>query len=177
MDKGLQLWILWVLATAIGMSTAHLGTAIGPFADIVQTGFASLACGGIATGILQWLVLREWLAGANWWVAANVLAVAIVGLFIVAGTQLINVDVGWVGGVLLFGAVAGTLQWFVLRPHCGQGKTWIAVNAIGWGASVPAMGFVGSLVGDPFGGWLSIGVLYGAITGFLLSRMLRTVSD
>ena len=66
---GWRVWLWWVLATAVGWSVGgYLGSAAGwgLSRGIAVVGYgAGAAAGGIAAGVLQWLVLRQQVARAG----------------------------------------------------------------------------------------------------------------
>ena len=155
---GWGLWILWMLASTVAWAVgAPVGVAAGA-GNIIVAGYVGIAVGGVVVGALQWLLLRHWIHRAIWWVAANIAAVAVVGI-LVFGLGLINVDVGWVIGVAVFGTVVGVLQWLVLRHEVGRAGWWVLASTVGWVVGGPLGGFVG---------WAALGAAYGAITGAAL---------
>jgi hypothetical protein len=103
-----------VLAYAVGMST---GTALGdsidlagvPGAILIVAGVLYVAGLGALLGVTQWWVLRRYVAGAGWWVAANAGA-WILGLAVgLAGPSLVA-DWAATGVVIAMGAGTGILM-------------------------------------------------------------------
>jgi len=63
----------WVLVTALGFGVGKfLGEAVAGGMPLLVGSLLTGAIIGVAVGDAQWLVLRGKLAGARWWVAANV---------------------------------------------------------------------------------------------------------
>jgi hypothetical protein len=105
--------IIGVLVFGLGLINRDVGWVLG------------VTVGWILLGALQWLVLREQVAGAGWWVLANTLglivAVPVVG-FVTWATGA-PAD-GLIGGVLrwlafgaAYGVVTGTALWRLLRER------------------------------------------------------------
>ena len=166
---GWGFWLLWVLASTVGSTMGGLVIAVGSYRDMIVAGYVGVVVGGIMVGMLQWLVLRRQVAGAGWWVPASLGAAVVVGV-VVFGVGTVNVDVGWVVGVILFGPVVGGLQWLVLRRHVARAGRWVLASTVGWvvggflSGAVPVGGFLG---------WTVLGAVYGAITGSALVGLLR----
>ena len=113
-------------------------------------------------GALHWLILRRYLTDAFRWVWANIAAAA-VGFLLVWIVSLFDPLLGQVVGVGLYGTVAGTLQWLILRRQIPRAGWWVLVSSVGWIVAIP----IGDITGPP--GW----ALYGAITGVALVWLLR----
>ncbi|GAB4531541.1 MAG: hypothetical protein Kow0063_10930 [Anaerolineae bacterium] len=112
---------------------------------------------GLVTGILQWVVLRQYLPQAGWWVLASAAGWA-------GGWALIGVA-PLQPGILaepLLGAAVGTLQWLVLRRQLRQAGWWIVISALSW--TVALTGLTGELL---------VGAVVGAVTGIALELLLR----
>ena len=114
---GWRVWLWWVLATAVGWSVGgYLGSAAGwgLSRGIAVVGYgAGAAAGGIAAGVLQWLVLRQQVARAGWWVLASTVAGAVIGVVGVVVGAAVGFGVRWVdGGPETTGpTAAGTGSW------------------------------------------------------------------
>jgi len=102
--------IVGVLAFGLGLINRDVGWVLG------------VAVGWIVLGVLQWLVLREQVAGAGWWVLANTLglivAVPVVGLVTLASGAPVDGAIGgllrWLAFGAAYGVVTGTaLVWLV----------------------------------------------------------------
>ena len=146
-----------------------------------------MTVGATGAGVLQWLVLRQRIARAGWWVPATVLSSAVVGGVIVAvgssGGRDWNVtwsaDPGRVvvglAGMSLFGTVLGALQWLVLRRRVARAGWWVLAGGVSWITGAPLgavlggglsgiLGWAGSGASDWALTWAGVGAVYGAIT-------------
>jgi len=130
MRKYVTLTGWWVLATAFGYFLAGIATEQWVFRQIpywelgIQPAVAFLGVGSIAGGTMQWLILREHVARAGWWVVAS-----IVGLVVGIGiTVPVAIKFGQIGGIeflivfgILFGVSVGALPGaalvWLLRQH------------------------------------------------------------
>ncbi len=171
------LWFSWVVASALGWSLGgSLGVAAASQPNIIISGYVGIAAGGILAGVLQWLVLRRFLARAGSWVTATIGGVAIVGI-VVFGLGAVDADLGWVTGVGLFGTIVGILHWRILRHLCGRSIWWVAASTVGWIMGGIGGGIAGLVLawegGSTLWGWAMLGVVYGAFTGVTLVWLLR----
>jgi hypothetical protein len=91
--------VIGVLVFGLGLINRDVGWVLG------------VAVGWIALGVLQWLVLREQVAGAGWWVLASTLglivAVPVVGF------------VSWATGAPVDSAVGGLVRWLAFGAAYG----------------------------------------------------------
>ena len=155
---GWRVWLWWVLATAVGWSVGgYLGSAAGwgLSRGIAVVGYgAGAAAGGIAAGVLQWLVLRQQVARAGWWVLASTVAGAVIGVVGVVVGAAVGFGVRWVDGgpettgansggdwvlgvgLVLYGTVLGVLQWLVLRQQVARAGWWVLASTVGWPVSI-----------------------------------------
>ncbi len=168
---GWRLWFLWLMAGAIGWGWSMDPSSFGeprpveilaslPAVNVPQ--YLSVAAGSILVGVLHWLVLRRYLAGAFRWALAGIGAAA-AGALLVLGLGWVEADLGWIAGVGLYGTLAGVLQWLVLRREVARAGWWVLGSTVGWVVAIPW----GDMMGPP--GW----ALYGAITGTVLVWLLR----
>lgn len=142
-----SLWVSWILVTTLGWAT---GWAL--------SGYLTEFVIGLAVGGTQWVVLRNRIEGAKWWILASALGwVAGRGLVAVAFTPE---DLVLVGGAL--GAFLGMGQWLVLRRQAARSWWWIILSGLS-----SAVGMTGFL-GEPL-----VGSIVGAATGLALEPMLR----
>jgi hypothetical protein len=178
---GWSFWLQWVVATSLGWAVGGvlLSACIGGLGDELGNVVGDAAL-GLAVGIGQWLVLRQWLDEAGWWILAS------------AGGFLLAVSVGEVlqgalgenvGGLLLtvgLGLVPGILQWLFLRRQVARAGWWILASTVlvfaaffagvgigfSTGLKVSALGF-GAVVG------IVVGVVLGSTSGLVLVWLLR----
>jgi len=168
---GWRVWFLWLMAGAFGWGQ---GVYWGWFSGgepktlqstptVILAGYLGVAVGGILMGVLQWLVLRRHITRSGRWVLASLGAAAVVGV-VVFGVGTVDADLGWVGGVSVFGTVVGVLQWAVLRRQVPRAGWWVLASTAGWVVGMP----LGDINGPP-----GLGAVYGAITGTALVLLLR----
>jgi hypothetical protein len=177
---------MWVIASAAGMFIGVFGGFFSAVLTdgILQSAFVLIAFEiGLAVGFMQWLVLRQRLTGAAWWIMTNVVgsycliycqrAIAIWGVDRSLG-ETGELLVG-TGLVALCGAVTGTLQWLVLRRKVAQAGWWILATTVSWGLCRLFMET------DPWGSGIMAAMLshvtavalLGALTGGVLVWLLR----
>jgi hypothetical protein len=94
-------WWVWAstVGWAVGWAAIVAGTIVSPEAGIIASLLAGLVL-GIVVGIAQWLVLRQWVHQAGWWVLASL-----------AGW---TIGLGGLLGVTVVGAVVGAVTGFAL---------------------------------------------------------------
>lgn len=132
----------WVLATAAGYTLATVAAALIfslPYSDSAVAGMVAFAIvAGVAGGVLQWLVLRQKVAHAGWWLLASIL-----GLFVGMGIGgPMAMTLGQSGRVLeptivfgiLFGVGVGAipgaaLVWFLRHPKSRPGAEVVSQSA------------------------------------------------
>ena len=178
-DWGLWLW--WVVAGVVGWGVGWgLAWSEVEFwsVDIAAAEYGGVVVGVTVAGVLQWLVLRQRMVRAAWWIVASLVSGVVAGgvIYWVGGDAgstaevATDLDVGWVVEAGLYGAVLGVLQWLVLRGQVALSGLWVLASTVGW------------IVGDPvcsslmdFGAlsWVGFGAVYGAITGIVLVWLLR----
>ena len=181
-DWGLWLW--WVVAGVVGWGVGWgLGWSEVEFlsVDVAAAEYGGVVVGVTVAGVLQWLVLRQRMARAAWWIVASLVSGIVAGgvIYGVVGDAGFSaevardLDVGWVVEAGLYGVVLGMLQWLVLRGQVALSGLWVLASTVGW------------IVGDPvcsslmdFGAlsWVVFGAVYGAITGLVLVWLLRQPS-
>ncbi len=176
--------IVWVLISTMGMFLgfcvgfvlAHVpGDLIaGALGDCLAYGVL-VVVSGFGVSVLQWLILREYVSRAGWWVLAGTAGLAVAwgcgcGVAVMALGYSENLEsfaarLGWTVVAALGGAVAGILQWLVLRGQVSRAGWWVLASTVGWGLSNAVAGeFSRPLVG---------GAVLGAVTGGALVWLLR----
>jgi hypothetical protein len=107
----------WVLASALGFlaSIVVFEALHVPLSDVVLT-----ILGGVAIGLVQWLVLRRQFSGAIWWVPATTLGFTIAQL-----SNALPYLVGTLAWAGVLGAITGgVLIWLLRRsPQQAPGVT------------------------------------------------------
>lgn len=145
------------------------------------------AIGGSAIGLAQWLVLRQRLKLARWWILVSLVSWGLIGSsslgaigWVAPRTLLLKlrVTVGILDGTLV-GTLIGIGQWFVIRQQVKSASVWILANAIGWGIGLALGWTVGGLLRLATHTFLSelIGlavawIIVAAITGVTLVLLL-----
>jgi hypothetical protein len=177
-------WPLWVGASAVGNGLGAIAPhwlqqtfRDVPSVPIMITGELIMLT---LPAILQWLVLRHWLPRAGWWIPAGAV-----------GKFLSFFPIGWainrfppspyaspfaaVAALLLAGAVAGAMEWLVLRRWVRQAGWWVLARSIGTFGAIYVFSFV-TRGGEfrIFLGGLSSGALSSAISGLALMWLLRS---
>lgn len=187
---GWRFWLAWVLATIMGFVLGALLGVYVAYGLFDRDGFDAAL--GITTGIvigatagcLQWVVLREQVAGAGWWVLASTLGFAIAfGTLGAIGIGVANENYVMAGLLFaaVFGVAGGVLQWLVLRrAGIARAGLWVPANI--FGSLVAAIGFpISAVIGysgnyalsaTVFGLFLGagLGAIPGAVLVWLLSQ-------
>lgn len=169
----------WILANVVGWSLGlYLGSVcVSALGSVVGVILGS-ALAGVIVGAAQWRTLR---GQARWrgrqWVAASAMGSAL-GVFPAALTGIVllarwGVGVLIVGGV--YGGMFGLAQVAVLREYVPESGWWVAANIAG-----AALCGLCSLGINPLA--LPIfctpgPLLFGAITGWVMARLLRTAPN
>ncbi|NJO50610.1 MAG: hypothetical protein HC840_15490 [Leptolyngbyaceae cyanobacterium RM2_2_4] len=185
-----RLWLWWTLATTIA------GAIVGA---LEESGFQLVATifSGLLIGPAQWLVLRQYMPKAFWWIVVSTLGwtlgLTLVSSYITLFDPLIQflVTLGiWRG----FGrnlviqpivlAIFGAAQFPILRRFVRKAHWWILVSALGGalkGASSSTVAYIlPGLLPAPFStalsygaGWLGYGIVTGICLQWLLSHHPR----
>ncbi len=188
----------WVVGFVVGLNVASsseplLGT--GPLQSVLAYSiFGGFV--GLAVGVMQWRVLRRRISQSGAWVAASAAGPGIAGgagyglAVLILGYSEDLEDLvspaavlGWTLVTACGGAIAGLLQWRVLRSQIRTAGSWVAASTIGWGLSTAAMGTVVvasfRIAGDANPGllWLlgaivAAGIVLGVTTGAAIVRRL-----
>ncbi len=126
---------------------------------------------GLLTGLLQYGLLRRYLARMSWWVAMT-LGGWLVGVFL----DLLPGWLGWTSplftaglAMIVLGLSIGVGQWLLLRRRFPRAGWWIGANVVGWGSL--ALIFQGPSIG-PFE-LFSLGLLPACATAAVLALLLQ----
>lgn len=195
---GWGFWLQWVVATTLAFSVnatviGVIGRVLGDTGSLssgIALGCVMLVALAFLPGSLQWVILRQWVPRAGWWVL-----VSGVGSFLgyLATFLGMSLAIGVAGGedgsaYVMFpgfgvafafaGALAGTIQWIVLRRWVPRAGQWVLISSVSWAAAGLAYLLLtrGNDVGIPLGGAVS-GVLSGGITGLVIVWLLRARPD
>ena len=200
---GWGFWLQWAVASTLAFSLN--ASAIGVMAMVlgdtasVSIGFAlygaTMAVVAFLPGFLQWVILRQWVPRAGWWVLVSgvgsflgFLATALgMSLAIgVAGGEAGSAYVMFPGFGVAFayaGALVGTIQWIVLRKWVPRAGWWVLISSVSWAVAGLAYLLLTSLLltrcsypAIPFGGAVS-GALSGGINGLGIVWLLRARFD
>lgn len=184
---GWGFWLLWVVASTVGMFVgliltfflysvyyAGLGFESSFAYDMLATGFGI----GIGVGISQWLVLRRRVSHVGWWVLANTAAGFAIMLAGFAGysepLKSFSEFLSFTGVIVLGGAVTGIFQWLILRRKVSKAGWWVLASTLGWGLGVTvARAFPWGIDNYGIGPLAVTAAVLGAITGGVLVWLLR----
>jgi hypothetical protein len=186
---GWGFWLAWVLATIVGFVIGALlgmSVAYGLFDRDVFDATIGITAGivmGATAGCLQWVVLRDKVAQAGWWVLASTLGFALtLGTLGAMGIGDTNENYIMAGILFaaVFGVAGGVLQWLVLR-QVGIPRAGLWVPASIFGSLVAAIGFPISAALGAAGNYglsaivfgLLLGAGLGAVPGAVLVWLLR----
>jgi hypothetical protein len=182
-----RLWLWWTLATTIA------GAIVGALEASGFQFIATIFFTGLLIGAAQWLVLRQYMPKAFWWIVVSALGwtfgIALVSFYIALFDPLIQFlrtlgawPVFWSNLVTqpIVLAIFGAAQFPILRRFVRKAHWWILVSALGGaldGASGSTVAYIlPGLLPAPFStalaygsGWLG----YGIVTGICLQWLLR----
>ena len=184
---GLQWFLVSVAGWAIGslMGLAVESLVYGGIAPVMGDGFGTLlgehlgwaTLGGVV-GLAQWLVLWQWVSGADRWTAMTVVGV-VVGHAVSTSLTWDTDSLGRrtasaaVEGVV-FGGLVGLMQWLVLQERMHRAGWWVTASALGLAVGWVAMKALGQGNGEE-AAWVqrvaslsTVGALSGAITGLTM---------
>jgi hypothetical protein len=181
-----RLWLWWTLATTIaGAITGALEASGFQF-------IATIFFTGMLIGAAQWLVLRQYIPKAFWWIVVSTLGWTF-GLVLVAPNETFDPLIQFLSTLGLWYvfwmnlvkhsivlAIFGAAQFPILRRFVRKAHWWILVSALGGaldGASGSTVAYIlPGLLPVPFttalsygAGWLG----YGIVTGICLQWLLR----
>lgn len=183
-----RLWLWWILATTI--AGAIVGALEASGFQLVATIFFT----GLLIGTAQWLVLRQYIPKAFWWIVVSTLGwtfgLVLVSSYITLFDPLIQFlrtlgawEVFWMNLVKqpIVLAIFGAAQFPILRRFVRKAHWWILVSALGGaldGASGSTVAYIlqPGLPPAPFSTALSYGagwLGYGIVAGICLQWLLR----
>jgi hypothetical protein len=182
-----RLWLWWALATTVA------GAIIGALEASGFQFIATIFFTGLFIGAAQWLVLRQYIPKAFWWIVVSTLGWTF-GLLLVSPNEILNPliqflatlgawYVFWMNLVIqpIVLAIFGAAQFSILRRFFRKAHWWILVSALGGalqGASSSTVAYIlqPALLPAPLPAALSYGLGwlgYGIVTGICLQWLLR----
>jgi hypothetical protein len=162
-----QLIIFWALTNAFGLAVGFfLGIGIGSGSPN-ETIIAGSIISAILIGWIEMLLLMLQRVQVKWWWVVN----TTVAFFTWGAAFSIFHAVNLVAGVAL-GLVLGMFQYINLRNRVEHASYWLVVNIIGWGAALAVFPLLASVI-DVMLVWAICGLIGGAITGFVMSRLVQ----
>ena len=122
--------LLWVPTYVLGGVTMGIaGESIFAAQGGVAFGWVAGACGGLVSGVMQWLIIRRVSQQAWWWIPGHMIAMAaamgISWLCISPLLQIFGSVIGLMGTWAICGAISGviysaitgsTLRWLLYQP-------------------------------------------------------------
>ena len=185
-----RLWLWWTLATTIA------GAIVGALEASGFQFIATIFFTGLLIGAAQWLVLRQYIPKAFWWIVVSTLGWTF-GLVLVAPNETFDPLIQFLSTLGLWYvfwmnlvkqsivlAIFGAAQFPILRRFVRKAHRWILVSALG-GALDGAIGstvayILPGLLPAPFttalyygAGWLTYGIVTGICLHWLLRHQLR----
>ena len=183
-----HLWLWWTLATAIA------GAIVGALEELGFQFIATIVFTGLLIGAAQWLVLRQYIPQAFWWIVVSTLGWTLGLVLLRYYGSLINPLIPFLstlGVWRIFGTslvyepivltILGAAQFPILRQFVRKAYWWILVSALG-GVLQGASGSTVAYILQPWllpaplptaliygTGWLG----YGIVTGIFLQWLLR----
>jgi len=178
-----------VNATVIGVIGRVLGDT-GSLSSGIALGCVMLVALAFLPGSLQWVILRQWVPRAGWWVLLSGVGSFLGFLTTILGMNLaIGVAGGEDGSVYIMlpgfglafaaaGALAGAFQWNVLRSWVHRVGWWLLISSASWAAAGLAYLLLtrGNDIAIPLGGAVS-GALSGGISGLGIVWLMRARPD
>jgi len=179
-------WPSWILGNTAG---AAIGVAVATSVVLMlgadKDGLASFVLAAAIAACMvmaQWLVIRQYLPRAIWWILASMVGVfvgaAVIGVVAwiakaTLGAELVASSVRGAAAMVvpysLYGASIGFTQWLFLRRHISHAGWWILASALGAAALGAVMG--GSIGNTAKLVW--VGAIPAAITGIALAALIR----
>ncbi|MBW4497793.1 MAG: protein kinase [Oscillatoria princeps RMCB-10] len=126
-------WWQWVVATVLGNAAGWPSGLVVALVLSLRAGntwaYAALfGLPGVGVGIMQWVILRQIVKKAGWWVLANVAGSAVFGALFAVGNLQLSGAGDWAKFGALMGVCLGIAQWLVLRQIVGSAGWWVLVS-------------------------------------------------
>jgi hypothetical protein len=159
---GWGFWLGWILATAVGFGVGLIvGEKVGSILEAAAV--------GASVGTAQWFLLRRHFPGAGWWVLATTVG-WVVGEFL---SSELEASLGpSIVTFAVFGAPIAISQWIVLRRHFRSAGWWVLAGIV-WFDGLAALQAYRAFGTGVLVGFVTLVVLYGAITGGVMVWLLR----
>jgi hypothetical protein len=162
-----QFILFWALTNTIGLTVGFfIGIGLAgaePNAAIITGAIIS----AVLIGWIETLLLMLQRVRVRWWWVVN----TTVALFTWGAAfpfyQAMNV---W--GGLIMGLLLGIFQYINLRNKVESAGLWVPANLIGWGVALALFPWLASWM-DVMLTWAACGLIGGAITGFVMSRLVH----
>ncbi|MBI5295805.1 MAG: toll/interleukin-1 receptor domain-containing protein [Chloroflexi bacterium] len=149
-------WLFLPFWTIASLTGVVIGLSV---LSILNLDFFPFVIMGLAIGLGQWILLYRKISNSGWWVLASVIGFTVAG--IEDGAFVIE---SWYTGVI-YGLIAGTGQWLILRQQIANSKIWIIFCALGWGIAW-AIGLLLESYGVSIGtGFWVLGLIFGVLGG------------
>ena len=185
MNIGRGYWLGWFLASAIGYGIgAVLGVSFAYRFFPTDTfdpanGITLGVVMGAIGGYVQWIALREQIAGAGLWGLASAIGFGLAMTALIAVDPDENSAMAGVFVAAVFGLVSGMLQWLILRRKVPRSGWWLLANLLG--SLVGTIAFPIAVAISETGNWslaiivfgMGFGAGNGAMTGAMLVWLLR----
>jgi len=182
------IWPLWATATTfgvvLGFALSFAIIAAGKLAirglneDRVM-GYVLAPALGIGLAVLQWLILRQHIATARWWIFATLGGWLLAYGVLQFATGSASALTAWAAQtdttiysvviMLALGLSLGVVQWLVLRVHIKWASAWILASMIGFALTGAALGKSIDRNEDI----VALGAIPGFITGLALFLLLQ----
>ncbi len=126
-------WWQWVVATVLGNVAGWPSGLVVALVLSLRAGntwaYAALfGLPGVGVGIMQWVILRQIVKKAGWWVLASFAGSAVFGVLFAVGNLALSGAGDWAKFGALMGVCVGIAQWLVLRQMVGSAGWWVLVS-------------------------------------------------
>lgn len=135
-----------------------MATTLGWFLGGILLPGIGLVPSGVAIGIFQWLVLKQYISKAWRWITVSAIGWSMGWMISLVA---ISLGLDFLAGMVI-GVATGAAQWLVLRRELHWTGWWVAVSAVGWSAGLSLLP-----------GIMLSGIIAGVITGIALELLIR----